>query len=76
MLYVLILAFLITCVSCGEKNALGLSARTKEDSEPLDHSRRVVHVVGVGAVVGAISVISGGRTMGWWKRGSTDVSLN
>ncbi|KAH3734573.1 hypothetical protein DPMN_041012 [Dreissena polymorpha] len=81
MLYVLILAFVLTCVSCGETHALsfsartnkeGLSARTNEDSGPLDPSRRWLF----GLVSGVISIVSGSRTMGWWKRGSTDVSLN
>ncbi|KAH3770040.1 hypothetical protein DPMN_171319 [Dreissena polymorpha] len=83
MLYVLILAFFLSCVSCGERNALGLSARTNEDSVPLDPSRRsflvslgavlVIPAVGSGVITGSYW---GGRKAGWWKRGSTDVSLN
>ncbi|KAH3830927.1 hypothetical protein DPMN_104184 [Dreissena polymorpha] len=83
MLYVLILAFVLKCVSCSERNALGLSARTNEDSVPLDPSRRVVSMAIIGgiAAVGGVTfvvetAILGGKAAGWWKRRSTDVSLN
>ncbi|KAH3894265.1 hypothetical protein DPMN_018422 [Dreissena polymorpha] len=76
MMYVLILAFVLTCVSCGERNALGLSARTNEDSVPLDPYRRdfgLSAVLGFGVVV---TVGSLAKYWGFWKRRSTDVSLN
>ncbi|KAH3800873.1 hypothetical protein DPMN_154518 [Dreissena polymorpha] len=75
MLYVLILAFVLTCVSCGERNALGLSAKTNEDSVPLDPSRRIFSLI-FGAYLGGSALLVGGKAAGWWKRRSTDVNLN
>ncbi|KAH3840350.1 hypothetical protein DPMN_113797 [Dreissena polymorpha] len=70
MLFVLILAIALTsCVMC-ERNALGLGARTNEDIEQLDHSRRWLVALFKGAVLG----YQGGRATGWWKRGGADVS--
>ncbi|KAH3769411.1 hypothetical protein DPMN_170679 [Dreissena polymorpha] len=70
MLYVLILAFVLTCVSCGERNALGLSTRTNEDSVPLDPSRRNIGIFG-GVLAEVVK-----ESKGWWNRRSTDVRLN
>ncbi|KAH3840333.1 uncharacterized protein LOC127876671 [Dreissena polymorpha] len=68
MLFVLILAIALTsCVMC-ERNALGLGARTNEDIEQLDHSRRWLVALFKGAVLG----YQGGRATGWWKRGGAD----
>ncbi|KAH3769382.1 hypothetical protein DPMN_170649 [Dreissena polymorpha] len=55
MLYVLILAFVLTCVSCGERNALGLSARTNEDSVPLNPSRSLTLTAGIAAIFGGVA---------------------